>query len=517
MPTLPTIALHGDDDDHLRAVVLLSTHLDRSEQDAFARCRAPRENPWARRLDAFKELIRGTARRARGPVACVEDPDALDDRPMRDHTRWDDAHFDAQRRELLDVLIDGALERGVFVLRRTRRDHGVDRRLRMRPISRDRQDAVQGPALSDSADLPTIPSHLAPIARWLVRQGAMSEIDLEDTYARFNVLPFAWEALKPSARDAAMRLCAERTPMHANGTMGPFDWGEAMGIGAQDSATVPRAAVDQLIEAGFLQPSASRPTDCQMPRGIRHFVLRHARARHPDRLQSIHRTLAHTSSGTDDVDAWLTEAHWHAIAGDDEEMAFATSTYYGSDLRALAIQLGRGAHRVRRLEGPAAAVPAFARAASIFERIVADFDPEDAYAWEYAAYNRWQFLRAAPSEVPAKTRAWILRGFEVACELDVHNPLFRGRLLAFRAACGEPIDVELVHWTDEFRHAFRGSPRALVPHLTWFVEPIRTALLAHRGAQAWERWCVHRPIVIQVEAVIRRRRQSDPLSEEPEE
>lgn len=508
-----TVRLHGDDDDHLRAVVALSLVFDGDDPFTARLCRAPENNPWPSRLAAFRELLRAATRNRRRLVVRVEDPDALDAGPFNDRRRWDDARFARQRGELLDVLLKAAIDDGLITLVRTQPRRRIDFHLQRSVIREGNLDCVQSRGSPERVGGVPFPAVLAPVARWLLTEGAMTEVDLralDEIHGAVEVLVAAWERLKPSVRRDAMRLSTVRDPMHRNGTMGPFAW---MDVGGPDSGdAVASMSVDQLASAGFLQASPLQAGQLQMPRMVRHFVERHARLLEPEGTRSLHAKLAARDqqaaerTGTTVGTVRTMEAHWHAIAAQDVDRAFETAQFYGADLRAVAIQLGRSAHRIRRNESVAKADAAFEQAARVFERIVSDFDREDAYAWEYAAYNRWQLHRFALSQATAEQRGQIATGFERACQLDARNPLFRGRLLAFRIDCGETIDSDLDRWMGTFLDQLGERDRTAAERLTWFAEPILGALRRRSSFDQLRRLASRWPVLGEVQSKIEQRK-----------
>lgn len=103
------------------------------------------------------------------------------------------------------------------------------------------------------------------------------------------------------------------------------------------------------------------------------------------------------------------------------EEAFETATFYATDLRELAIRLSKRND--------------WKSASGVYRKIVDKLDPDDAYAWEYLAYN---LVRLDPVQHADD----ILSAYAKAHDLDPTNPLYHGRLLGFRGRLGQEIRSE---------------------------------------------------------------------------
>jgi hypothetical protein len=123
------------------------------------------------------------------------------------------------------------------------------------------------------------------------------------------------------------------------------------------------------------------------------------------------------------------------VGSRDVQRALETARFYGSDLRLLAVDLGKHERRHRE-------------AADLFRFITDRFDQHDAYAWEYLGYN----LEAAHhGELPPERATKEIRSaYHRACDISRSNPLYRGRELAFRALCGERIARDLIRYAKFF-------------------------------------------------------------------
>ena len=474
-------------------------------------CREATKNPWSRRLDAFRLLLNGAVKVRSGstPLVHVHDLDALSV-VVRDHTRWDDAHFATERNALLDVVIEYAGRHGLFAFSRPEPSRRVTHRIeKTQPSAEQFFWSDQG--LPDHAAVGAVdlPPDEARLAQWLVQRGALEAEDIGElpAWSRSRaLLTTAWEVLRPSVRDDAMRIGLVRTEMRRNGHLGPLAFEPARKSGVRRALGVREASVDTLVDAGFLRRGAEAAT-WEMPRRVRRFVSEHARWLAPAGVDETRIAISHASRGRGSEEDVL-EAHWHAVAACDVQLAEETATFYGTDLRVSAVRIGTDAHRLHRAKQYAKANEGYARAAKLFESIMERFDPEDAYAWEYAGYNLWQPHRRRPREAPPAVAERTLAAFTKACEYAELNPLFRGRLIGLKASLGKPFQDELRQWLGWFRrHYGDDAPE----RLTWLVEPVVNALRDDHDLLSEIRAF---PLVTTIEEVIERRRRGDdgPLS-----
>lgn len=464
-PEIPTFSAYGEPDDHLRLTVLLAGALERFEPGAAAVCRTAEKNPWSQRFDALRELIRAAVLRrpaSQQPVAVVRDIAALPSRRPRSRERWDDQRFVFERSLLHDVLVQAQEE---ALLR-------LDEEPRV----------VAGAATTVDAFGPS----LRPVARWLCEQGLVDEHTLR-AYLRLDrpelVLAAAWDALRPSTREAAVRLAVLR-PAHAlNGVLGPFPIGPDIRATASDDGPAPirRDQLDELLAAGFVQRTAESARRARVPRAVREFLRAHETTTPADVRRANHRDVALALRADAERDAPSSmEQHHHAVMALDESLAVQTARFYGADLRTL----GTEASLAGRYDD----------AARIFRSVVERFDPRDAYAWEYLGYNLWWPHRRAPQQMPEAVAAEALTALERACTLDERNgrnPLYLGRLLAFRGSRGGDIRPEFDRWMEHFTRRFYSGPE----RLSWFIEPIEKAFgRANRSAEfttLCEPWAEH--------------------------
>lgn len=436
----PLVA-YGDPDDHLRLAVLLAMRLGVGEGHA---CCDP-SSSWRTRLDALEDLLRERERSA--PLAIV-DPDALDvGVELEGRDAWDDATFRGQRSQLLDLLVRD-FGRGGWQVRRPEPSPRLTRLLTRLPQDDD--------GSAEEADWNTvgISAGLVPIGRGLVSRGAMDPIGLRETLELSStperlLLGLGYEALAADSREAAWKLAVPRGPQPRNGVAGPFR------VAVDD---IPSHTLHELTDKGWVLGPAKG--SYSMSRSVRGFLLERFEAVDPAAFRAAHGVAAQGAP----VDAAGTlERHHHAIEAGDGDLALTSATFYGSDLRALA-------RRRSMLDQD------YAGAAELYRAIVERFDREDAYAHEYLAYNLEQHL--GPRAFVAPHRDEILEAYTSACDHDRTNPLYRGRLLAFRARAGDRVAAEAIRYVRRF--AGSQFPRSAV---SYFAERVLRAL---RERNAWD-------------------------------
>lgn len=448
----PTVTAFGDADDHLRLTVLLAGALQRFEPDAAAVCRQAEKNPWPQRLDALKGLLRAAdtgAARVERPLVRVADVEALPwTAPGAE--RWDDGAFVFER---------SALRRACEALPSV--------------VALDGVDAAE----PDASVYDRFEPALRPIARHIVARRWVDEHSLE-AYLRLgrpqHVLVVAWDWLRPATRDSATRLSALRPAQKLNGGFGPLALQDAIEhrVDEPTLASLDRGAIDELLDAGFLQRLPGRPNLLRFPPRVREFLRAHALVFSAESLRADHALIARLLP--DEGDEAAIERHHHAVLAGDAKLALDTALFYGADLRAAAA----AASLERRYD----------EAAEIFRVIVERFDPRDAYAWEYLGFNLWQRYRRSPQKMPHAVAVEARRALERACSVDARgasNPLFRGRLLGFRAVFKDDIGPEFTHWLRLFRAKSRRGPSAV----SWFARQVRTALAAAGMERAYELLC----------------------------
>lgn len=464
----PLLEVHGDPDDHLRLSVLLADLFatratNSTSRDAAADCKSPKTT-WPRRLDALRELAENTPPVVDSYFAILIDIDGLDRGPPNNEQLWDDRDFYQQRRKLLDEVLISSMERFKFLLMRPRPSLSVSTKMAGLVDERE-DDAAAEPSLLPFISVLSPESQ--PILRWIVEKNALQLQDVEELFdacegqeGQFerSVLSIAYEKMPPSARSAAKRLSAVRGVQHHNGNLGPFTL-EQNPSGDQTEALFARG-VQALEDCGFLQATGTQQHSAlRMPRAARGMLRPLAQLGEPEAIEAIHKRLSEMSFDRAPRSQQL-EIHYHAIQSQDLERALATSVYYGADLRAMAFRMSReGRHD---------------ESAALYKIIVDRFDPQDAYAWEYFAYN---LALAHDQGLPESSATAIHSAYQRAHELDRHNPLYHGRFLGFRATQGEDISAEFGRVLARYQ---RESGERL-DAISYFAEPVLNGL--QRGRQ----------------------------------
>lgn len=437
---VPIFVAYGDEDDHLRLTVLLSDRFRPASETAAATCRR-RSASWRERLEALGELL--AAWRPAGPDAraVFVDPDALASDEASSPEA--EARFVRERRAFLDAILSSFRRGGWLIVRSApKRELAV-------AFEEFEVEAREG---TPSALAGLVPA-TRPMAAWLRDRSALGEATLSrlinaEADPAHSLFERASAELPAFARETAMRLSILRPEQPVNGHYGPLAWS------APDAEWLRPAAVDLLRQAGMLQPGHGRHT-LIMPSAIRLQWQALGRERLPaEEAQRDHALVFERLRDAQKIETSI-EAHHHAVEANDVAAAIATATYYGSDLRSLAIRLGRAAAATLDPEG-------FEKAADLYRQIVQQFDAKDAYCWEYLAYNLARAqetggTRASPEEIESSYRR--------AHQLDLGNPLFHGRLIGFRAARGEFDASDVDAWMGRYRQlrgtqgvAFFGQP-----------------------------------------------------------
>jgi hypothetical protein len=462
---VPVVRAFGDPDDHLRWTVLLAHHLGGRAaplRELAEVCQSPRSG-WQQRLDALASLLRQAPPPAGQAFrAVLVDLDALDPGPLEGERLWDDRHFFRQRHELLELLLDAVVHQQGWLLVRPRPSSSIS--LRVAPLLPTEEveslpDEKAPTALE--ALLDCVSPESRPVLAWLERAGVMGTRDMERLLEAAGpegfeetLLDIAYDALPVFSRDAALRLSVLRGPQPV----------------AED---IQARAIEGLVYAGFLQPSTEEQghRTLQMPRAVRLRLLPLARLAIPEQL-----ILQHQWWGSRPLEglplAAQLETHFHAVQGGQLEEALRTARYYASDLRELAFRRSHEEH--------------YSEAAEVYRRIVEDFDPEDAYAWEYLGYN---LALACGSQRPSAQRdGEIRRAYARALALDRGNPLYHGRLLGYRASAGEDVRAEFHHALKRYLTNHSRQPETV----SYFAEPVLRGM-QRGGRPAWrqeiiERW-----------------------------
>jgi tetratricopeptide (TPR) repeat protein len=440
---LPRFRAYGEVDDHLRLSILLADRLEgQGDPEAAKACKAA-DLTWPQRKERLREFL-GTLRpQASGRVAGFVDPDALHPGEIDPETSWDDAEFRKERLDVFRMLIESAQEGGWVFLRPAPK---VERAIDMAEFQSLSEPLLRrGKKGLGKADLSSARAALAPALRPLL-DWLLADKVLEERYAvrilesaphgnpSLDILELAYDHLRPSLREVAKRLSILRAEQPVNGHLGAYE----LAAEKLEYHSIPGNAVESLQKAGFLQPG-SQPATLVSPTSIRLFLLERAEVSMAEQLEKEHRWLGQQVQAPSDVEQW-TEAHYHAVRGGDLEQAEKTATFYGSDLRGLAV---RWSHEGR-----------YEEAARIFHRVVEQYDSEDAYAWEYLGLN----LALAHRNPSPQIRTRIREAYEKAWKLAPNNPLYHGRYVGFRARWGEPVQQEIHRALAHYRST--GGPTA---------------------------------------------------------
>lgn len=450
----PDAIAYGEPDDHLRLAVLLASRSrgGDSRPDEMASCLNPHTS-WPTRAQSLRTLLQA------GEGFRVADPDALYQGTLTVRQRWMDTAFSRERDEMLRLLVEVAASRPGCIFIRTNRCDQVT------TLLEDAGLPVRLEATRASSDEPAVMTIVHPelrgIGRWLIEEHVLTVkgferlIDDSGMDQAAPLVAIAYDVLPREARRLALSIAAVRHSLELNGGCGPFPWD---GVNESSPVEVGAEALQFLRRAGLVTPGPHGTV--RMPRLVRQYLKRHAVALDRDRWKSEVSWLAERQADAEDPDV-LIEAHNHAIEAGLVELAFATGRYYTTDLRTLAYSLSTSENR-------------HDEAARVYRRIL-DVDDEDAYAWEYYAYN---LARSQPGSDD------ILAGFERAHQLEPSNPLYHGRLVACRAQSGEPV-------FDEFN---RSISRYLTLHdeaASFFARPVLRTLQHRRSPELThiqERW-----------------------------
>lgn|GEM_PF-6385912 len=470
---IPIFRAFGDMDDPLRLTVLIAdclAHESRQLREDAEACKQP-GTTWAERLYHLKRILQRVPRASmRRYVGAIVDFDALHTRRPKGAKLWRDRDLRRQRREFFDCLCNAIDAGGWLVLRPNVTDE-VSAEL---PDGLVRASVNIAPIAKKGIDcsIRKISSDVRPVLSWLVEERKVLDVEDVEEISREGtakletyILMLAYELLKPSVRAAGRRLSVLRGPQERNGSMGGFvvlpvdpaantdeSWQMADAADRLGALGVVSSAIDTLQACGFIQhvQSSEDGAFIHIPRRIRTFLRRLARIESPTAWSSDNGRLARDVLEQGEpyfqklpLAAQL-EVHQYAIQSDDVEMAKRTAKYYGTDLREIAYRLSR--------EGR------FADAANVYRAIVEQFDASDAYAWEYFGFNlaREADRRSSQggTELTDDQRQQIREAYcRAVAEEKTDNPLYSGRLLGFRAQCGEYVNVEF----DERMFSYQNS------------------------------------------------------------
>lgn len=438
---------YGHADDHLQIVVSIGTRF-LGESEAAYGCVFPKSS-WSSRLEAFRRLVD-----EQRPSVVIFDPDALQ-MVVPEMEQWSDALLRRERSRFLDDLIEMARERSWTFLR-PRPSSEVSRKLADRGFRNDPRTPPTSANLEDRFVLNELMPEVRDIAANMLESGTLQRGTLtrlirhqpdEDAVAT-SIASMAYEALPPSQRRAARAMSVLRQPAVVNGALGPLAW----------SAWSEHGLTQEVI-AALSSRSLARShntaghTEVRLPRSLRTILENHLQMLQPETARELHGAVARGLRGSTPREQ--AERHHHAVQADDTELALRDSPY-ASDMRPLALRLSMTRD--------------FSRAAEIYRAIVTRFDDEDAYAWEYLAWNLAQQHGSAATRGDLATE--ILAAYSKAHEIEDDNPLYHGRWLAFRVRCGE-------HVLDEFLKGLEGyltAGRAFHDAPSWYAEPVLKAL-----------------------------------------
>ena len=418
---LPLFQPFGAPDDHVRLTVLLAEQFRDADPDAAQTCTSVTAS-WGDRRSALRSLLASAADACKSRfVGAFFDVDALD--PGTAHVRamdvWDDVQCLRERSEFLNLILDQIASDAWCI---------------MRPEASSRAFDEVGPAPDQfSATDPAtgLSSDASRLAHWLVTTTALSRPELErllDSAEQGDrprhLAATVYDLLPPRCRAVAKHLSCLRPPQDSNGHVGPF---RVLESAPADHKQIPSQVLALLVDAGFL---VRQGLALRMPRFVRAFVQSQASCADPGEVASDHLWISRElrQSSTASTAATLAEAHYHAILATDIDGALGTASHYVTDLRVLGANLSQQ----RR----------YGEAAEVFDYI-AQKDPEDAYAWEYLAYNLARLDDDAHSTV-------IQRAYETAARLEPTNPLYQGRRLGFAGELGHDIEDEFGRLIDRY-------------------------------------------------------------------
>lgn len=451
-PGARIVLARGGSDAHLRLATLLALQAA-PDIDARREATAP-DTPWPARADA---LWRALSAKGAAPVALV-DPDAAWAEVPSGGAAFDDVTSARERARFFASLLDLGAEFGWLFIRTSPRAE-VTEAMDARGIATDADGG-------DASDLPELAPALQPIARWLsTRRGVdfrhLRRLIGDADDPQDALISMFEDVIGPATRRAARHLALLREVHPVNGAAGPF------ATSGDGPLTLPAEALATLVEAGALcswrNPAG---TLFAMPSVLRDRLARRQAAVEPDETSQLR--LAIASILADSCGAPVLEAHRQAVLAGDRELAFRTAAFFATDLRLIARELSQKAKQTGRVDH-------FREAADIYARIVDHYDREDAYAWQYLAFNLERTRSGPDDHLDARIR----KAFRTSCELadrTSYNPLYHGRRLAFEARLGRDIDAELR------QHLSRTVRLYGRDHARWLVLPVRPRL----SRSGWE-------------------------------
>ena len=340
--------------------------------------------------------------------------------------------------------------------------------IRPDPCAELSDELEEGASSISTAQSPTtaFPPSCHALAGALIRTKVLTEDDLRGilgltTDPVAHLIRIAYDSLPTRARSTARLLSAVRAPSVLNGRFGCFNW---LNPGSPDS--VSKDAVLALREAGFLQPDDElAPDSLRMPRLVRRYVQRQAAFLDQSELRQVHlhcaEALENNKSPSSSIEEEI-ELQVHAAQSENIALAKRTASLLGSPLRELATKLSKTKH--------------FSDAAELFQFLVDNFDPSDAYVFEYLGYNlaRWD----EREHLPLRHAQRIRDAYAAAHRLAPRVPLYHGRLLGYRAQLGEDVEREL----DGALMRYAAEHKDNVERISFFVEPVLHGLRRARRA-----------------------------------
>lgn len=446
-----SVIVAGHPDDHLRMVVAIATEIEPQSAPARA-CVEPRTT-WSQRIEAFRELM-AEAR----PRLAIFDPDALDVGTTEEE-RWSDAAMAGQRSSFLQLLVELGREHS-WTLLRPRPSSRLSETLDSAGYRREYDTPRPSSDLNERLILNALAPEVREMAAVMLQTGTLELNGLkrlvddaeDEDQAADTIAAMVYDTLGRQERQTARTLSVLRSPPPLNGSAGPFPW-QVPDVAA-DGVEVSRSAVERLSQRRLLRKlsTADGKVRAWIPRSARRLLETQIQALDADRGRAIHGHLAAQPARNPLERA---DRHHHALCAGDLEAAFEDAPY-ASDARLLAYRLSRQEK--------------YAEAADAYRRITGAFDEEDAYAWEYLAWNleRQHGSAAARQDVAHEITA----AYGRAHELEPTNPLYHGRWLAFRARCGASIVDEFLDGLTAYTsagHRFPGS-------VTWYAEPVLKVL-----------------------------------------
>lgn len=494
-PGPDVILARGGNDAHLRLAVLLAARSNAPLEDRREALAAG--TGWTRRWRAATRCLESTT----APITLV-DVDALWVSEPWGEGRFDDATNRVERARVFSDVLDIGAEKGWQFVRSAPLSEVSDQLERRGVSIRDTDEPTGAPINAKLAPA------LRPLVRWMIstgrvpEQGFRSYIAVSPDPDSTAVEAFS-DVIGPRARTALRQLSLLREEHLWNGVAGPF----VVGDGTEDS--VPRDALERLVEARALHVRMTPDGTLRflIPAALRDRVAtRYAWVDEPE-ARALRGALARKLSASVSLEGRL-EAHRQAVLSQDPDLSMSTATFYGADVRLVARQLSlRAKAIVQRVVGD----KLYQQAADLYRQIVSTFDEEDAYAWQYLAFNLQRAHRARtaiPARMPSETVTEVRRAYRRSCDLsDVSgfNPLFHGRRLAFDLlALPSP---ELVH--GEFRkRIFQALQQYDAERAAWLLSAARDALQAR---DLWNSLLAEYPAVARALAQRRSRIEPDPV------